>query len=148
MGRKAIHRESGSLLYGKWHDLRKRTYSTLDCVVWNNWLGNYLNWKKWAIEHGYTETDRFMGKRDYSKPDSPGNTIFETKQEWYRNRMPLKFKRHIGNYNNKKYSKISSETEHEIRYQYHINNISNAKLAKLYDISECTCNKIIKGIYE
>lgn len=128
MGRKAKNYKTGTNLYSQWNKLKIKSYKELDFATYLRWIADYEDFDKWANENGRSNERRFLGKIDKQKPHSPTNTVFLTKDEYFKNK-----KRYV----------VSIGKASSIRYEHFINNIPQRELAELFCLSRHVICEII-----
>jgi len=132
------HRCYRTLLYKVWSSMKARcqnpnrpaykNYGGRGIVVCDEWINDFLAFKKWAFSHGYRKEVQ-LDRKDNNKGYFPENCHFITHSENSRNRRDVK---------------LNWDIVKEIRQKHSTGNYTQRQLAKNYNISFQHISKIIR----
>lgn len=136
--RKKKHGWSGTKLYKRWHQLKRRCLDE-KCTSYNYYGGRgiticedwkeFINFKDWALKNGYKENlqiDRVDNNGDYT----PENCRFVTPEE---------------NIRNSRITKLNYDIAEEIRMVHAKGELTKTKIGLVFGISRNTVKLVVDG---
>ena len=140
------HGEINTKLYGVWRGMKQRVlnpkckdykdYGGRDISICHAWQDDYIAFKTWSLNNGYTE-GLTIDRKDNNGNYEPSNCQFVTSTENNRNQSTTKLTINLAN---------------EIRDLYKTTNYTQQHLADVYEVSRVNISYIINNkiwkIYE